>query len=128
MLSAIFKQSKITLIIFEAIWNSIKNTWKGIKSILNIKNTSADIPKTLTVRFYEGQTSSHNLDQQPQVRYIHNYRLLTNLPGGGCLPFAWCKRHTPNKANLFGINFNDEKVERRVLFTQHSNLKYDSIK
>ena len=88
MLSAIFKQSKITLIIFEAIWNSIKNTWKGIKSILNIKNTSADIPKTLTVRFYEGQTSSHNLDQQPQVRYIHNYRLLTNLPGGGCLPFA----------------------------------------
>ena len=55
---------------------------------------------------------------------------ISNLPGGGCLPFAWRKRerNTPNKANLFGINFNDEKVDQRVLFTQHSNLKYDSIK
>ena len=90
MLSTIFKQSKTNFYnhYFEANWNSIKNTWKGIKSILNIKNTSADIPKTLTVRFYEGQTSSHNLDWQPQVRYIHNYRLLTNLPRGRCLPFA----------------------------------------
>ena len=34
---------------FEANCNSIKNTWKGIKSILNIKNTSTDITKTLTV-------------------------------------------------------------------------------
>ena len=30
-------------------WNSIKNTWKGLKSILNIKNIFAEIPKTLTV-------------------------------------------------------------------------------
>ena len=51
MLSTIFKQSKTNYYnhYFEANWNSIKNTWKGIKSILNIKNTSADIPKTLTV-------------------------------------------------------------------------------
>ena len=27
----------------------IKNTWQGLKSILNIKNISAEIPKTLTV-------------------------------------------------------------------------------
>ena len=51
MLSTIFKQSKTNYYnhYFEANWNSIKNTWKCIKSILNIKNTSADIPKTLTV-------------------------------------------------------------------------------
>ena len=51
MLSTIFKQSKTNYYnhYFEANWDSIKNTWKGIKSILNIKNTSADIPKTLTV-------------------------------------------------------------------------------
>ena len=61
MLSTIFKQSKTNYYnhYFEANWNSIKNTWKGIKSILNIKNTSADIPKTLTV---EGITISNPME------------------------------------------------------------------
>ena len=51
LLSTIFKQSKANYYnhYFEANWNSIKNTSKGIKSIRNIKNTSADITKTLTV-------------------------------------------------------------------------------
>ena len=52
MLSTIFKQTKTNTSFnhyFVANWNSIKNTWKGLKSILNIKNTSADIHKTLTV-------------------------------------------------------------------------------
>ena len=51
MLSTVFKQSKTKYYnhYFEANWNSIKSTWKVIKSILNIKNTSVDIPKTLTV-------------------------------------------------------------------------------
>ena len=34
---------------FESKWNDIKNTWKGSKSILTIKNISADIPKSLSV-------------------------------------------------------------------------------
>ena len=43
MLSTIFKQSKTNYYnhYFEANWNSIKNTWKVIKSILIIKNISA---------------------------------------------------------------------------------------
>ena len=51
MLSTILKQSKTNYYnhCFETNWNSIKNTWKGLKSILNIKNFSADIPKTLNV-------------------------------------------------------------------------------
>ena len=51
MLSTIFKQSKANYYnhYFETNWNSIKNTRRDIKSIPNIKNTSADIPKTLTV-------------------------------------------------------------------------------
>ena len=51
MLSTILKQSKTNHYnhYFETNWNSIKNTWKGLKSILNIKNISAEIPKTLTV-------------------------------------------------------------------------------
>ena len=61
MLSTIFKQSKTNYYnhYFEANWNSIKNTWKGIKSILNIKNTSADIPKTLTI---DGTTISNPME------------------------------------------------------------------
>ena len=51
MLSTILKQSKSNYYnhYFETNWNSIKNTRKGLKSILNIKNISADIPKSLTV-------------------------------------------------------------------------------
>ena len=33
----------------ESNWNSIRNTGKGLKSILTIKNIFADIPKSLTV-------------------------------------------------------------------------------
>ena len=51
MLSTILKQSKTNYYnhYFETNWNSIKNTWKGLKFVLNIKKISADIPKTLTV-------------------------------------------------------------------------------
>ena len=51
MLSTILKQSKTNCYnhYFETNWNSIKNTWKGIKSILNIKSISADNLKSLTV-------------------------------------------------------------------------------
>ena len=46
MLSTILKQSKTNYQnhYFETNWNNIKNTWKGLKSILNIKNISAEIP------------------------------------------------------------------------------------
>ena len=30
-------------------WNNIKNTWKGIKSILSIKLNPSDIPKILNI-------------------------------------------------------------------------------
>ena len=51
MLSTILKQSKTNYYnhYFETNWNSIKNTWKGIKSILNIKSISADNIKSLSV-------------------------------------------------------------------------------
>ena len=58
MLSTILKQSKTNYYnhYFGTNSNSIKNTWKGLKSILNIKNISAEIPKTLTV---DGTTISN---------------------------------------------------------------------
>ena len=61
MLSAILNQSKTNYYnhYFETNWNSIKNTWKGLKSILNIKNISPEIPKTLTV---DGTTISNPME------------------------------------------------------------------
>ena len=58
MLSTILKQSKTNYYnhYFETNWNSIKNTWKGIKSILNIKSISVDNVKSLTV---DGTTISN---------------------------------------------------------------------
>ena len=51
LLSTILKQSKTNYYnhYFESNWNSSKNTWKGIKSIITIKDFSADIPKSLSV-------------------------------------------------------------------------------
>ena len=61
MLSTILKQSKTNYYnhYFETNWSSIKNTWKGLKSILNIKIISAEIPKTLTV---DGTTISNPME------------------------------------------------------------------
>ena len=61
MLPTIFKQSRSNYYnhYFETNWNSIKNTWKGIKSILNMKNISAEIPNTLTV---DGTTISNPME------------------------------------------------------------------
>ena len=60
MLSTILKQSKTNYYnhYFETNWNNIKNTWKGIKSILNIKSISADNLKSLTV---DGTTISNSI-------------------------------------------------------------------
>ena len=46
LLPTISKQNKTNYYnhYFESNWNSIKNTWKDLKSILTIKNISADIP------------------------------------------------------------------------------------
>ena len=61
MLSTTLKQSKTNYYnhYFETNWNNIKNTWKGLKSILNMKNISADITKTLTVN---GATISNPME------------------------------------------------------------------
>ena len=50
LLSTVLKQSKTNYNhYFESNWNGIKNTWKGIISMITIKDISADIPHTLSV-------------------------------------------------------------------------------
>ena len=60
LLSTILKQSKASYLSHysESNWNSIKNTWKDIKSIITIKDFSGDIPKSLSV---DGATISNPL-------------------------------------------------------------------
>ena len=49
MLSTLMKKSKMNYYkhYFKNNWGNIKNTWKGIKSILNINNTHSNIPEIL---------------------------------------------------------------------------------
>ena len=49
MLSTLMKKRKMNYYnhYFKNNWDNIKNTWKGIKSILNINNTHSNIPKIL---------------------------------------------------------------------------------
>ena len=49
MLSTFMKKSEMNYYNhpFKNNWDNIKNTWKGIKSILNINNTHSNIPKIL---------------------------------------------------------------------------------
>ena len=49
MLSTLMKESKMNYYnhYFKTNWDNIKNTWKGIKSILNTNNNHSNISKNL---------------------------------------------------------------------------------
>ena len=65
---------------FESNWSSNRNTWKGLKFILTIKNISTDIPKSLTV---DGTTVSNPMaisnifnnyfSSIAHISFSHNY-------------------------------------------------------
>ena len=58
MLSTLLEKSKTNYYnqYFEASMNNIKNTWKEIKSMITIKNTSSDFVKCLSSN---GSTSTN---------------------------------------------------------------------
>ena len=60
LFSTILKQNKTNYFnyYFESNWSSIGNTWKGIKSIITVKDISADFHKSLSV---DGATISNPL-------------------------------------------------------------------
>ena len=59
MLSTLLKKRKSNYYnqYFRGNINNIKNTWKGIKSIITIKNLSSDIPKSILQWFDHHQQS-----------------------------------------------------------------------
>ena len=67
MLSTLLKKSKTNYYnqYFKANMNNIKNTWKGIKSIITIKNLSSDIPKSLS-------SSGFTIKNQVEISNVFN--------------------------------------------------------
>ena len=61
MLSTLLKKSKSNYYnqYFRANMSNIKNTWKGIKSVITIKNFYSDIPKSL---FCNGSTITNKVE------------------------------------------------------------------
>ena len=49
MLSTLLKRNKHSYFskFFESNWNNIKNTWKGIKSLITLKDISTTVPRAL---------------------------------------------------------------------------------
>ena len=51
LLSTLMKRSKQAYFVkyFEANWNNIKNTWKGIKSLITLKSVASNVPTVLSL-------------------------------------------------------------------------------
>ena len=70
---------------FKTNWDNIKNTWKGIKSILNINNTHSNIPKTLVsndttsaepieiANIFNNLFTSTAAETKESIRYSHKH-------------------------------------------------------
>ena len=54
LLSTLLKESKQIYYTkyFESNWNNIRNTWKGIKTIISIKNITTAIPQCFYVQHF----------------------------------------------------------------------------
>ena len=120
MLSTILKQIKTNYYncYFETNWNSIKNTWKGLKSILNIKNISAEIPKTLTV---DGTTISNPMEIS---NIFNNY--LSSIASKTKLNISFPHKHfsdfLKNKSNIsFFVSPTDKTEIENIISSLDSN-------
>ena len=63
LLSTLMKRSKQAYfdIYFEANWNNIKNTWKGIKSLITLKSVASNVPTVLSLDNGDTITNSYDI-------------------------------------------------------------------
>ena len=120
MLSTILKQSKTNYYnhYFETNWSSIKNTWKGLKSILNLKNISAEISKTPTV---DGTTISNPMEIS---NIFNNY--FSSITTKTKLNISFSHRHFSgffkNRSNIsFLVSPTDKTEIENVISSLDSN-------
>ena len=62
LLSTLMKKSKQAYYdkYFERNWNNVKNTWKGIKSLISLKTVASNVPTALS--FDNGNTINNPYD------------------------------------------------------------------
>ena len=120
MLSTIFKQSKTNYYnhYFGANCNSIKITWKGLKSIINIKNISAEIPKILTV---DGTTLSNQMEIS---NIFNNYfsSIATKMKLNISFSYKHYSDFLKNRSNIsFFVSSKDKTKIENVMYSLDSN-------
>ena len=47
---------------FERSWNDIKNTWKGIKSLISLKTVASHVPTVLSLDNGDTITNPYNIE------------------------------------------------------------------
>ena len=120
MLSTILKQSKTNYYnhYFGANCNSIKITWKGLKSIINIKNISAEIPKILTV---DGTTLSNQMEIS---NIFNNYfsSIVTKMKLNISFSYKHYSDFLKNRSNIsFFVSSKDKTKIENVMYSLDSN-------
>ena len=117
MLSTILKQSKTSYYnhYFETNWNSIKNTWKGIKSLINI---SADARKSFTV----DDTTIWN--PMAIMNIVDNY--FSSIANNAKCNISFSHKHfsdfLKNRSNIsFFVSPTDKKEIENVISSLDSN-------
>ena len=98
--------------------NSVKDTWKGIKSILNIKNISTEIPKTLTV---DGTTISNPMEFS---NILNNY--FSSITSKAKLNISFSRKHfsdfLKNRSDIsFFVSPTDKTEIENVISSLDSN-------
>ena len=70
LLSTLMKKSKQAYYdkYFERNWNNIKNTWKGIKSLISLKTAASNVPTVLSLDNGDTITSPYDI-----VNSFNNY-------------------------------------------------------
>ena len=113
LLSTTLKQRKTNYFnhYFESNWNSIKNTWKGIKSIVTIKESSADIPRSLSV---DGATIS-NLLAISNVLKNYFYSIAGKTKLNISFPLKHFSDFLKNRSNIsFFISPDKSEIEKII--------------
>ena len=88
LLSTLMKKSKQAYYekYFERNWNNIKNTWKGIKSLINLKTATSRVPTVLSLDYGDTITNPYDIANtfnnyfssiaettKKSIKYSHKY-------------------------------------------------------
>ena len=108
---------------FKSNWNSIKNTWKGTKSIITVKDISADIPKNLSA---DGATISNPMAIS---NIFNNY--FSSIAGKTKLNISFSHKHfsdfLKNRSNTsFFISPTDKTEIENIISSLDSNKSVES--